>query len=209
MGDIVAALPQWSYEWLLRGLAALTLPLALSCCSFMIAKSSIHSLSSALHQASCLSRCGPRLRFWYFAVICAALSLYWSRLRRREAGSAEAVISRADKNRPEKGNLTLGDRFRVWWGTLLQFELLGRSNTSSVSGTIHRKPALEKDLQGWSRWIQDAMLRHLTPFITEPCMVPVFMVKSISMEGRRPVEKHHRTEHHHDASFSPWSVCRA
>ena len=183
MGDIVAALPQWvmnGFSVVGGLLPALGL---IMCCSFMGRKELYPFFIIGYYMSLLLG--WTSLTILVFAVIFALLYLRFTD-KTPEGEKQEALnidFKGLTKIDPEKSNLTLGDHFRVWWRTLLWFRTAQSLEYFFGVGYMYiMKPALEKIYKDDPDGFQDAILRHLTPFITEPCMGACIHGLSISME---------------------------
>lgn len=85
-----------------------------------------------------------------------------------------------------KSNLRLGDHWRVWWRTLIWFRVSqSMEYFFGVGYMFIMKPALEKIYKDDPDGLQDALMRHLCPFITEPCMGACIHGLAIAMEEQK------------------------
>lgn len=185
MGELVAIMPQW----LMNGFAVVggLLPaLGLIMCVSMIGRKELYPFFVLGFYLSTLGGFTV-LTVLMFAICCAIFYLRFT--DNRYDGQAETfdldlkILMKVD---PEKSSLTIGDHFRVWWRTLLWFrEAQSLEYFFGVGYMYIMKPALQKVYKDDPDGFQEAMLRHLTPFITEPCMGAAIHGLALAMEEQK------------------------
>lgn len=184
MGNIVSKLP----EWIMNGFTVVggLLPaLGLILCCAMMGRKELYPFFIIGYYMSTL--CGwTTLTILVFAVIFA---LFYMRFTSNPDESSEGLdidfkaLMKVDSSKSE---LTIRDHARLYMRTLLWFrESQSLEYFFGVGYMYIMKPALEKLYKNDPDGYQEAMLRHLTPFITEPCMGACIHGLSLAMEEEK------------------------
>lgn len=186
MGELVANMP----EWIMNGFSVVggLLPaLGLVFCCAMMGHKELYPFFVIGYYLSTLLE-WTTLTILIFAVIFAIFYMKFTSDPNAETEDASLDIDFKSllKIDSSKSDLTLKDHARLYMRTLLWFrESQSLEYFFGVGYMYVMKPALAKLYKDDPDGYQDAMLRHLTPFITEPCMGACIHGLALSMEEQK------------------------
>lgn len=184
MGDLVAILP----DWVMNGFTVVggILPaIGLVLCCSLMGRKELYPFFIIGYYLSTL--CGwTSLTILVFAVCFALFYIRFTGDGETENQSIGIDFKGLMKVKQGPSNLTLRDHWGVWWRTLLWFRVSQSLEYFFGVGYMYvMKPVLAKIYKDDPEGYQQAMLRHLTPFITEPCMGACVHGLSLSMEEQK------------------------
>lgn len=184
MGDIVSKLP----EWVMNGFSVVggLLPaLGLILCCAMMGRKELYPFFIIGYYMSTLLG-WTTLTILVFAVIFALFYMRFTSDPNESNEPLDIDFKSLMKIDSTKSNLTIKDHARLYMRTLLWFrEAQSLEYFFGVGYMYIMKPSLEKVYKDDPDAYQEAMLRHLTPFITEPCMGACIHGLALSMEEEK------------------------
>ena len=185
MGNLVASLP----SWVMNGFTVVggLLPaIGLVMCCAMIGRKELYPFFIIGYYMATLLGWG-NLTIFMFAL---CFAIFYVRFTDKSEETAEPFhldVKNLTKIDPSKGSkLTIQDHAKVYWRTLFWFRCAqSLEYFFGVGYMFIMKPALDKIYKGDPEAYKDAMLRHLTPFITEPLMGACIHGLAIAMEEEK------------------------
>lgn len=184
MGALVANLPQWimnGFSVVGGLLPALGLIL---CCAMMGRKELFPFFIIGYYMSTLLG--WTTLTILVFAVIFALFYMRFTSDPNEQNEPLDLDFKSLMHIDPSRSELTIKDHARLYMRTLLWFrEAQSLEYFFGVGYCYIMKPSLEKLYANDPDGYQEAMLRHLTPFITEPCVGACIHGLALSMEEEK------------------------